>query len=213
MTTPRGERLRAASRQRREQQRQDVRQAILDAAAALFLEQGYQGFSLRQVAERIGYSATTIYNHFDHKDDLLFTVAEAGFARFGASIAAAASAADPLARLAAIGRAYVRFGLDNPSYYTLMFIDRADFLLGYRAGERKPRLGILDIVAQTIQEGIAGGLIRPGPADAYANALWAAVHGVVAMHSALPLLDRQQAEAAAAAAIELMIAGLRSTPA
>jgi AcrR family transcriptional regulator len=48
------------------------RQAILTAAGALFLEQGYERFSLRKVAERIGYSPTTIYPYFRDKDDLLF---------------------------------------------------------------------------------------------------------------------------------------------
>lgn len=214
MTISREERLRQASRKRREQQRQEVRQAILDAAAALFVEQGYHGFSLRQVAERIGYSATTIYHHFADKDDLLFTVADEGFTRFGARLAtAAAGAPDPLDRLAAIGRAYVEFGLSNPPYYALMFIDRADFLLGYRAGERQPRLGSLGVVERTVQEGLDAGLIRPGDAAVFANALWASVHGVVAMFIALPSLDRDQAAAAAEAVLELMVAGLRAHPA
>src|SRR3954454_21915364 len=95
----RAERLRDASRQRRDQEKQDVRQAILDAAAELFREHGYEHFSLRQVAERIGYSPTTIYLYFDDKDDLLFTVADLGFTRFGEQLAeAAANTGDPAKR-------------------------------------------------------------------------------------------------------------------
>ena len=75
----RAERLRAASRIRREQQRQELRQAILTAASDVFLAQGYAGFSVRQVAERIGYSAATIYLYFQDKDDLLFAVVDEGF--------------------------------------------------------------------------------------------------------------------------------------
>ena len=205
----RGERMRQASRERREQQKQEVRQAILDAAAALFVERGYAGFSLRQVAERIGYSATTIYLYFDNKDDLLFTVADEGFTRFGTQLLAAAVANDPLARLESIGQAYLTFGLDSPAYYQLMFIERGDFLVGYRGGERKPRLGALDIVEQTVREGIATGLIRPGSPRAYADALWAAVHGVVALHLAMPGFDRERTAAAAASALQVIIAGLR----
>lgn len=208
--TTRDERVRQGSRQRRDQQKQDVRQAILDAAAALFAEQGYQGFSLRQVAERIGYSATTIYHHFEGKDDLLFTVADEGFLRFGSALLAAASSEpNPLRRLEAIGRAYIQFGLHYPHYYELMFIERADFMLGYRAGERKPRLGSLDVVAQTIKEGMERGLIRPGASNDYANALWAAVHGVVALHIADAIGNRAQAEASAGAVLDIVIAGLR----
>ncbi|HLY30098.1 MAG TPA: helix-turn-helix domain-containing protein, partial [Ktedonobacterales bacterium] len=57
----RAERLRAGSRERREHDRQELRQAILDTAAEMLLTQGYAAFSLRKVAERLGYSATTIY--------------------------------------------------------------------------------------------------------------------------------------------------------
>lgn len=203
------DRLRSGSKQRRDQQKTEVRQAILDAAAAVFLEQGYHGFSVRQVAERIGYSATTIYLYFKDKDDLLFTVADEGFTRFGAQLhATAGDVEDPLERLLAIGRAYVAFGLSNPSYYQLMFIERADFLFGYRVGERKPRLGTLDLVEQAVREAIAAGRVRPGPSAAYADALWAAVHGVVALSIALPYVDRQRAEQAAEIVLQTMIAGL-----
>jgi AcrR family transcriptional regulator len=210
MSTTRNERVRQASQQRREQQKQEIRQAILDAAAELFVAQGYQGFSLRQVAEQIGYSATTIYHHFANKDDLLFTVADAGFTRFGSELMAAAMRRhEPLERIEAIGRAYIEFGLRNPNYYQLMFIERADFMLGYRAGERKPRLGSLDIVRETIRAGIDQGRIRPGDPDIYANALWAAVHGVVTMFIAFPTRDATQINATIDATLSIVIRGLR----
>jgi AcrR family transcriptional regulator len=210
METTRTERVRRASRERREQQKQELRQAILDAAAALFVEQGYVSFSLRKLAEQIGYSATTIYLYFASKEDLLFTVADEGFTRFGGQVlAAAAGHSDPLARLEAIWRAYVQFGLKHPAYYQLMFMDGGDFLMGYRIGERKPRIGALDVVENSISEGIAAGLIRPGPSAAMADALWAAVHGVVALHIALPFINYERAEAAAEAVLTLIIAGLR----
>jgi AcrR family transcriptional regulator len=210
MPTTRTERVREASRERREQQKQEVRQAILDAAAALFLQHGSQGLSLRQVAEQIGYSATTIYLYFADKDELLFTLADDGFIRFSAHLQAAAQeSSDPVAKLTAIGQAYVAFGFDNPAHYQLMFIDRADFLLGYRVGERKPRLGTLDLVANTIAEGIANGQISPGPPTVFADALWASMHGVVALHLALAIMDRPRAEEAAKTVLRLMMAGLQ----
>src|SRR5258707_15357238 len=127
--SPRAERLRTAMRQRQEQEKQELRQTILRAAAGLFLEQGYERFSLRQVAERVGYSPTTIYLYFRNKDDLLFTVVDEGFVRFGQQLAAAAeSQEDPWERIIALGRAYVTFALQNPVYYQLMFMQRTDFL-------------------------------------------------------------------------------------
>src|SRR5260370_7898358 len=82
-TVTQAQRLRQAIRHRQDQEKQALRQTILTTAGELFLEQGYDHFSLRKVAERIGYSPTTIYLYFRDKDDLLFTVVDEGFTRFG----------------------------------------------------------------------------------------------------------------------------------
>src|SRR5436853_6901682 len=120
------QRLRQAIRNRQAQEKQELRQVILTAAGTLFLEQGYERFSLRKVAELIGYSPTTIYLYFRDKDDLLFTVVDEGFKRFGQQLAAAAaSTGDPWERIIALGRAYVAFGLQNHEYYQLMFMQCA----------------------------------------------------------------------------------------
>src|SRR6266853_4664940 len=109
------QRLRQAIRHRQERDKQELRQAILDAAGELFLEQGYERFSLRKVAERVGYSPTTIYLYFRNKDDLLFTIVDEGFERFGLQLAAAAeSQEDSWERIIALGRAYITFALQNP---------------------------------------------------------------------------------------------------
>src|SRR5262245_25023610 len=121
--TTQAHRVRQASRARREQQKEDLRRVILDAAGALFLEQGYEGFSMRRVAERIGYSATTIYRYYEDKDDLLFAVVNEGFSEFARQLTEAAeNVSNPLKRIEALGQAYIRFGLENPVYYQMMFM-------------------------------------------------------------------------------------------
>lgn len=202
MTKPppkRTDRIRRASAERRSRQKEELRRAILDAAVELFRERGYENFSMRQVAEAIGYSPTTIYLYFDDKDDLLFHAAMAGFARFGEVLQAAYDASDdPLERLREEGRAYVRFGLDNPVSYRLMFMQRGEFL------DREPPEGcdsLIDsfgILTRTIEECLAAGLIRPGDVRIYAGMIWAQVHGVVALAISTSYFD----EAAALAILE-----------
>ena len=210
MSPTRSDRLRAASRQRREQEKQEVRQAILDAAGALFLEQGYAGFSLRQVAEHIGYSATTIYLYFSDKDDLLFTLADEGFHQFGVQLTEAGSrSADPLERIRMLARTYVAFGLDSPAYYQLMFMQRGDFLLACRPGDERPRIDTLGILERAIEDAIGAGLLRAGSARVDADALWALAHGSVALHISMPSVSRERAETMATIALEALIAGLR----
>src|SRR5215204_1082920 len=122
-------RVRASSRRRRDDERVSVRKLIFSAAEALLLEGGYEGFSLRQVAERIGYTPTTIYRYFPDRDTLVFALTDEGFREFGARLAEAARVADPVEAVGALGRAYVRFGIEHPVYYRLMFMQRPDYLM------------------------------------------------------------------------------------
>src|SRR5260370_29705881 len=145
-TVTQAERLRQAIRHRQDQEKQELRQTILTTAAELFLEQGYDHFSLRKVAERIGYSPTTVYLYFRDKDDLLFTVVDEGFTRFVQQLAAAAaSTGDPSERIIALGRAYVAFVLQNQVYYQLMFMQRSDFLTHENSAAGHPRLATFSL--------------------------------------------------------------------
>lgn len=186
-----------------------MRDAIFAAAAELLQEHGYEGFSLRQVAERIGYTPTTIYRYFADRDALVFALTDEGFHEFGRRLAAAAAALnDPRGRLEAIGRAYVRFGLDHPVYYRLMFLQRPDFLLAPAPDSEEARLSSLSMLREVVARAVG----RPwGPhndVDALADALWAAVHGVVALALALPHFDEARVQAMTDRMMELIVRGL-----
>jgi AcrR family transcriptional regulator len=198
-----------SSRARRAQQRQNLRQAILDAAGELILERGYEGFSLRQVAERIGYSATTIYLHFENKDALVAAVIDEGFGRFLHALQAV-DTPDPLGRIADLGRAYVQFGLENRVYYQLMFMQRAD-LLNLRSRERQAeRAATFEVLLDAVRSALEAGALRPGDPLTYSRALWAAVHGVVALAVKLPDFDAASVEGMTELLLEALGRGMRS---
>lgn len=195
-TETRNERIRKASRHRRDHEKEELRQTILKVAGELFLEQGYDRFSMRQLAERIGYSVATPYLYFRDKDDLLFTVVDEGFARFKQQLAeAAVSSDDPWERLFALGQAYVRFGLRNPVYYQLMFMWRSDFLTQSATGEQSPRLEAFRILQDAVRYAMEAGAIEgDGEADVetYGDVLWATMHGVVALAISIPMFDSER---------------------
>ena len=204
------QRLRQAIRHRQAQEKQELRQAILTAAGTLFLEQGYERFSLRKVAERIGYSPTTIYLYFRDKDDLLFTVVDEGFVRFGQQLAAAAeSQEDPWERLIALGRAYVAFGLQHPVYYQLMFMQRTDFLTHRSVGESQPRIASFRVLQQVVQQAIDAGVLRPGDVEGYSDVLWAVVHGMVSLAITMPMFDASRIQRTMETAWQMECQGLR----
>lgn len=180
-TGTRATRLKEASKKRRDQQKVDLRQEILGAATTLFEAKGYEGFSLRQVAEEIGYTPTTIYLYFKDKDDLLLNVVYEGFKVFGESLEAGyRSGNDPLERLSKVGWAYFDFAMSNPLHYRLMFMQRSEFV------QKKPEgyesvIDSFGVIQRVIAEGIEAGVIPPGDVLTHSTLIWANVHGLVSL--------------------------------
>ena len=165
---------------------------------------------MRAVAERIGYSATTIYHHFPDRDSLLFAVVDDAFAVFGAAMSdAIATTANARGRLAAMGRAYVGFALDHPAHYRLMFIQRPDYLLGHGPAEEQARIESLGALAAMVSQAPSGRGGHLGP-EAMADAMWAAMHGIAALATGVAIFDRTRALAATEAALAMFQHGLRA---
>ncbi|ULH14056.1 TetR/AcrR family transcriptional regulator (plasmid) [Deinococcus sp. KNUC1210] len=178
----RGGRIQQRSLQRRAQQKLDLRRTILDAAIKLFEREGYEHFSLRQVAEAVGYSATTIYQHFTDKDDLLYHVALDGYTMFGRHLQTGYdTGTTSRERLHASGLAYVQFGLSYPVHYRLMFMQRGDFFHRPRPSGYEDVLDSLAVLTRIVQEGLNAGELRPRPAGDLTSLLWASVHGLVSL--------------------------------
>ena len=225
MTKPvptRHQRTREASRERRDQQKLELRAAILRAADEEFSIHGYEDFSLRRVAERIGYSPTTIYLYFQNKDDLLLQTVKSGFAAFDEAIGRAAQNSDePLQQLENLGRAYLDFGIDNPTLYRMMFMQPTDFhllprLLGsgtpdeekHNAAENAHRVAAQELLVEAVERGIAQGILCDGNAIWMADALWASVHGLVSL-AASPLMEPDHARKIADPLLQTVIRGLK----
>src|SRR5580704_5444445 len=107
---------------RRKQQQDELRAKILDAARELFVTHGVEAVSMRKVAEKIGYTATTLYNHFEDKDALLRALCDSDFGTLHESFARIGRIPDPIDRLRKLGKVYIEFSLRYPSHYRLMFM-------------------------------------------------------------------------------------------
>jgi AcrR family transcriptional regulator len=111
--------------ERREREREALRQRIVEAARDLLSEHGLAALSMRAIAERIEYSPATIYLYFRDKDELVLQVVQAGFERLreytSDELKQISETADAADQYAATGRAYVRFALDNTAYFRVMF--------------------------------------------------------------------------------------------
>jgi AcrR family transcriptional regulator len=173
-------------RERREREKIETREIILNAARELFISEGYEGVSMRKVAEKIEYSPTAIYVHFKDKDDLFRELCHEDYARLAAEFQAASLPADPIERLRQIGQTYIEFGLHYPNHFKLMFmtphppaeLDERD-----RDVKGNPEKDSYAFLMQTVHEALAEGKFREDLKDAelIAQTLWAAAHGVVAL--------------------------------
>jgi AcrR family transcriptional regulator len=208
-SSTRAARLREASQQRREQEKREVREAILHAASELFLEGGYEKFSLRQVAERIGYSPGTIYLYFQDKDEVLFAVMDEGVAHLSRMLNEAATPTEPRERLASMGHAYVEFGLRYPAHFQLMFMQRPDFLLRRGTALPEPMIAIFGLWGVVVQDAMRAGILRMGDPVSTGDALWALLHGVVSIAILMPQFDQKRIHAMTQTAIEMMTNGLQ----
>lgn len=223
----RAARIAGASSERRERQKAELRATILKVAGELFEQQGYENFSLRQVAERIGYSPTTIYLYFANKDDLILATVQDGFHAFDNRMAEIArDVTDPLQRIHALGSAYIDFGRENPSLYRLMFMQRSDIYVMPRFGDdpandpvpmdeqapwgspERPRTASQGLLVTAVADGMAAGQLKDGNAMIIADVLWAGAHGLVSL-AISPLLTPEHSQEMIEPLLSTLIEGVR----
>lgn len=178
------------SQQRREAERQALRQQILDVARRLFAIEGYDKVTMRRIAKEIGYSATALYLHFPDKQQLLAEICHGDFRALHADFAAVLNLPDPLERIRAIGRAYVAFASHHPHHYRMMFMTPlADVEINQVAEscpqeKGDPSQDAYALLVTLVAQAIAAGRLQPrfAHADATAQLLWAGLHGVNALY-------------------------------
>lgn len=166
-----------------------LREEILAATERLLIRTGDQeAVSVRAIADAVGVTPPSIYLHFADKAELIFAVCAAHFlALDDATEWAAAGVDDPLLALRARGRAYVRFGLDHPEQYRILFMSKPGAMpRAWTPGVMLENAAFAHHV-DAVQRAIDSGAF-PATADAYLVAieLWATVHGVVSLLLAHP---------------------------
>jgi AcrR family transcriptional regulator len=173
-----------AFEQRRSEQRAQVRRSILDATEALLLEEGEERFSIRRLVERCGYTAPTIYHHFGDKEGLIDTLVDERFERLAQQLKRVPRGGDPVGYLRAIGRAFVRFGLRNPTHHRLLFAPRAQQHAPPRSAQE-----VQEMLEQAWTELWEEGRLRAGDAAAAGQALFCLLYGLTDRRIARPAHD------------------------
>jgi AcrR family transcriptional regulator len=169
------------SKRRRTYHHGDLRQALLDAARALLAEGGPAALTLRAAARDAGVSQTAPYRHFASREDMLAAVAEDGFRRLHARMVDAVASQRGKRALQQLAIEYVRFALDQPAEYRIMFGREAAALEQTVTGAAlaASSAAVMDLLQGGIEEMQRAGVIRAGDSATMALAAWSLVHGLV----------------------------------
>lgn len=152
----------------------DLRAACLRAARELLEEDGSAGLSLRAVARRAGVSATAPYRHYADRDALVSAVAAQGYRELAEHLAAAHPSPTAPDELAAVAVAYVRFALERPALFRVMFAEPCD-------PHSEERVAATAAISEYVR-GIVRGAFPGADAETLSTTVWALVHGLAFLH-------------------------------
>lgn len=203
------------SSERRTRQRAELQERILDAARELFARHGFEAVTLRKIAAAIEYAPAAIYGHFSDKKALIRALCLRDFDQLNAEFARHLSIADPLARLAAAGRTFVRFMAANPNHFRVLFLQHRTLPEDddTRARKGDPARDSYAFLCHAVQEALEQGQLRAEltDKDLVAQTIWAVVQGVASIEVAFrndPWVALHALDARAEAAIDAVLRGL-----
>lgn len=197
--------------ERKEREKEEMRQFILKTAMGLFLEEGFYDVSIRRIAEKMEYSPAAIYRYFPDRDDILFALHNEGFEELYKRQQEVVQISDIRKRLLKHGELYIKFGLENPEYYNLMFIMRSPFRKVEGDTEKwQNGMRSYQFFRDDVERGIAEGALKGESVDVMALALWAQVHGLVALilRQRCPMIDPDELPKMALSAYRAMMANI-----
>jgi AcrR family transcriptional regulator len=188
------------------------RAEILEAAERIFVAEGYEGATIRKIADEVGVSSTALYMHFRDKDEILHEICLIAMqALLEQNSQIAARRIDAVTRLRLMLEAYVAMGLEHPNAYLLVFVAPV------RETGSATQLATAEINAKcydrysgVIREIAAAGRLRAGDADSAALALWSACHGLVTAQITRPAVNWPPAETLTRLMVEGLLHGLVS---
>jgi AcrR family transcriptional regulator len=165
--------------ERRERERADRHQLIVQSARELAENEGWDAVTTRRLAERIEYSQPVLYSHFANKDAIVEAVALEGFAELAEAMnSSRAATKNPRDAFAAVTRAYVAFAEANPALYLAMFTMSTELPFARPDAPASLKAGFGEI--QSALAPLAG----DRDAGTFTEVGWSALHGLITLDRA-----------------------------
>jgi AcrR family transcriptional regulator len=199
------------------------RPEILAAAKEMFLTDGYEAFTTRKLAARVGLSQTGLYVYFKSKEELLDTLCRQSFAALAEDFrAAVANPGEGVSRLRALALAYIQFGLAHPEEYRLTFLEGPGLNKMQSPGptmdldlpSEQQGIGnqVFLIIRAELQRLADAGELRAADPTVATHTVWFALHGLVSIFIARPGYLKVDREALIEDLLDSLENGLRVRP-
>jgi AcrR family transcriptional regulator len=168
-------------KERKERQKLEMKDLILQSAHQLFLDKGFEEVSIRNIAEAIEYSPATIYLYFKDKNEIFYALHGEAFKKFNIHVASIISIKDPLERLFALGEKYMEFAFSFPKYYDIMFIIESPMHCDENTEDWKEGESALKFLESIVQECVEKGHFKGKDVKIVAFAIWSFMHGMCSL--------------------------------
>jgi len=169
--------------ERRAREKDELRQKILSAASELFVENGFDNVSMRKVADKIEYAASTIYLYFKNKNELVAGICADAFGALNDRLEEIeGQQLPPLEAFLAGVRCYIEFGLEHPHQYRLVFSNPVPEQVAEEFREVNT-LGLqaLEHLARSIERCRQAGVFTTTDPEVDAYVIWMILHGVTSV--------------------------------
>lgn len=192
---------------------ESFRSELCHVATRQFAEAGYDGVTLRGLANQLGVSPMTPYRYFENKEAIFEAVRAAAFDRFGDHSTQTREATEglpPAEQLRAMGRSYVGYALTEPHDYRIMFeldhLTPSDDAFGEKSRARCWDQ-ILAVTRRCVDEGV-----MDGDPLLIAHLCWVTLHGLVTLHLSGKLQVGLTLEALLEPTLQTILRGAAPTP-
>ena len=159
-----------------------LREDILKVSRQLLVKDGFGKMSMRKIARKADVSATSIYLHFQNKDELLLALIESSIANLSDTLENHISDSDDtITKIENMANAFVEFALENPQEYEIIYMVRPEEMPRFPKEKFEQIRKIYELLAGIIQEGCDKGLLKVENSLMTAYTIWAQLHGVVSV--------------------------------
>lgn len=188
-----------------------LREDILKVSRILLIKDGFGKMSMRKIAGEINVSATSIYLHFQNKDELLLALIETSIDKLSEALDnQLMEGDDSVLKLQKMANGFISFALSNPQEYEIIYMVRPEEMPKYPREKFQQVRKIYEKLAVIIEEGRVKGIFEVDNPLMSAYTLWAQLHGVASVIISKRLDTRIPTETFVRQAVDHIIQGFIS---